>query len=252
MTTFKLIWIILQAGYFLVPSGTRQEEEKRLSSQALKRALAQALISYLLAASWRNWYILAGIFIIRLALELFRRLSSEEERLVPLITREMANLLLLSVFAWALTRWSSMGEMPWLQLLGNAFPTTLVLLVGFLLSVRVGSRFVEAAVQPLQVELEAWREYLVAEKKGKAVRGLRAGGRIIGMLERALIYVFIILDQPEALGFLIAAKSIFRIGEISEKGNRMEAEYILIGTLWSFLFGIIVASAAKGFLSQGF
>ncbi|MBN2554317.1 MAG: hypothetical protein JXA97_00135 [Anaerolineales bacterium] len=212
MTTFKLIWIVLLAGSFLVPAGTRRDEEKRLSSHAMKRALAQALITYLLAGLWLNWYVPAGTFAIRLALESIRRLSSEEERLAPLIMREMGNLLLLAALAWALTRWSSVDGILWLQLIGNGFPTALALLVGFLLSVMVGSRFVEAAVQPLQVELAAWRECLTAEKKGKTVRGLRAGGRIIGTLERALIYVFILLDQPEALGFLIAAKSIFRIG----------------------------------------
>jgi len=66
MTTFILIWFVILTGYILVPAGTRREEEKRLSSQARKRAFAQALISYLLAASWRSWHVPACVFAIRM------------------------------------------------------------------------------------------------------------------------------------------------------------------------------------------
>jgi hypothetical protein len=72
-------------------------------------------------------------------------------------------------------------------------------------------------------------------------RGFVDGGRIIGQLERAMIYLFVLVGQPAAIGFLIAAKSVFRFGELSDRANRMEAEYILIGTLYSFLFGTLVA-----------
>ena len=64
------------------------------------------------------------------------------------------------------------------------------------------------------------------------------GGRVIGYLERALIYLFIMANQPSGIGFLIAAKSILRFGELTEPTKRMQAEYIIIGTLASFLFGI--------------
>ena len=61
--------------------------------------------------------------------------------------------------------------------------------------------------------------------------GLRGGGAQIGRLERALIFLFLLMGQPNGIGFLIAAKSILRFEEAKKQHL---AEYILIGTLWSF------------------
>ncbi len=69
------------------------------------------------------------------------------------------------------------------------------------------------------------------------------------MIERVLILTFIILNQFEAIGFLIAAKSVFRFGEIKDSNQQKTAEYILIGTLLSFslaiLVGIVLVAASK-------
>ena len=72
---------------------------------------------------------------------------------------------------------------------------------------------------------------------------------MIGQLERALILLFVLVGEPAAIGFLIAAKSVLRFGEVKEPRNRMEAEYIIIGTLASFLFGLLVAYPTRYLLS---
>ena len=61
--------------------------------------------------------------------------------------------------------------------------------------------------------------------------GLKDGGMQIGRLERALIFAFIIVGEPTGIGFLVAAKSILRFEEAKKQPV---AEYVLIGTLWSF------------------
>jgi len=66
-------------------------------------------------------------------------------------------------------------------------------------------------------------------------------GKYIGMLERLFIFSFIILDYWEGIGFLLAAKSVFRFGDLSKAKDRNLTEYILIGTLLSF--GIAIATA---------
>ncbi len=55
-------------------------------------------------------------------------------------------------------------------------------------------------------------------------------GRIIGMLERLLIYAFVLTAQYTAIGFVLTAKGITRFKELQE---RSFAEYFLIGTLLS-------------------
>lgn len=63
-------------------------------------------------------------------------------------------------------------------------------------------------------------------------------GALIGYTERSLILIFVILAQYEAIGFLIAAKSILRFSEASS-GN-IKSEYVLSGTLLSLLFSLVL------------
>lgn len=76
-------------------------------------------------------------------------------------------------------------------------------------------------------------------------QGLAEAGQWIGYTERFLIMSFILLSRYEAIGLLIAAKSIFRFNEISKDKERKEAEYFLIGTLFS-----ISIALATGLLVQ--
>ena len=68
---------------------------------------------------------------------------------------------------------------------------------------------------------------------------LRDAGKYIGILERLLVFIFIITNHWEAVGFLITAKSVFRFGDLKKPKHRKLTEYILIGTLISF--GIAIA-----------
>lgn len=62
---------------------------------------------------------------------------------------------------------------------------------------------------------------------------LQNAGSYIGMLERLLILAFVLLGRWEGIGFLIAAKSIFRFADIKGNPDRKLTEYFLIGTLLS-------------------
>jgi hypothetical protein len=70
--------------------------------------------------------------------------------------------------------------------------------------------------------------------------GLDAGGKYIGMLERLFVFLFVISDFWEGIGFLLAAKSIFRFGDLKENKDVKMTEYILIGTLLSFSLAILI------------
>lgn len=68
---------------------------------------------------------------------------------------------------------------------------------------------------------------------------LKDAGKYIGILERVLVFTFVILNHWEAVGFLITAKSVFRFGDLKESKHRKLTEYILIGTLISFGIAIL-------------
>lgn len=74
---------------------------------------------------------------------------------------------------------------------------------------------------------------------------LENAGKYIGILERLFVFGFIIIGQWQAIGLLIAAKSVFRFGDLSRAKNRKLTEYILIGTLLSFGLAICIGLAFK-------
>lgn len=76
---------------------------------------------------------------------------------------------------------------------------------------------------------------------GGGTSSLRDAGKFIGILERLLIYLFVCTHHFEAVGFLLAAKSIFRFGDLKEAHDIKLTEYVLIGTLLSFGIALIVA-----------
>lgn len=69
---------------------------------------------------------------------------------------------------------------------------------------------------------------------------LNNAGKYIGMLERLFVFIFVVTGNWEGIGFLLAAKSVFRFGDLKESKDRKLTEYILIGTLLSF--GIAIAT----------
>jgi hypothetical protein len=81
-------------------------------------------------------------------------------------------------------------------------------------------------------------------------RSLQNAGKLIGMLERILIFIFIMAGKWEGVGFLLGAKSIFRFGDLKGSTDRKLTEYILIGTLISFSIAIVTAMIVHYYFHQ--
>ncbi|MFH6997242.1 DUF3307 domain-containing protein [Flavobacterium sp. FlaQc-57] len=77
---------------------------------------------------------------------------------------------------------------------------------------------------------------------------LANAGNYIGILERLFVFCFILTGHFEAIGFLLAAKSIFRFGDLKEAKDRKLTEYVLIGTLISFGTAIVTGLIVHGLL----
>jgi hypothetical protein len=77
------------------------------------------------------------------------------------------------------------------------------------------------------------------ENKSKD-NSLENAGNYIGILERLFVFCFIITGHFEAIGFLLAAKSIFRFGDLKAAKDRKLTEYVLIGTLLSFGIALLI------------
>jgi hypothetical protein len=99
----------------------------------------------------------------------------------------------------------------------------------------------------LKVVFSFWNKDL--EEISKEDSSLKEAGRYIGMLERLFVFTFVLLNKWEAIGFLLAAKSVFRFGDLTKAKDRKLTEYILIGTLLSFgiaiMLGIVFSNLIK-------
>lgn len=64
----------------------------------------------------------------------------------------------------------------------------------------------------------------------ESCESMKNAGALIGNLERILTLVFVLISQYEAVGFIIAAKSLLRFKDT----DTAKTEYVLAGTLLSF------------------
>jgi protein-S-isoprenylcysteine O-methyltransferase Ste14 len=106
---------------------------------------------------------------------------------------------------------------------------SLLLLIFLLLVI-----FVSAIV--IKIIITQWNP----ESKKQDDDSLAKAGRYIGILERLFVFTFVITNHWEAIGFLLAAKSVFRFGDLTSSKDRKLTEYILIGTLLSFGIAILL------------
>ena len=76
-------------------------------------------------------------------------------------------------------------------------------------------------------------------------QSLPNAGQWIGYIERVLILTFVLIGSMEGVGFLLAAKSVFRFGELNKAKEIRTTEYVLIGTLASFTIAILAGIAVS-------
>lgn len=111
-----------------------------------------------------------------------------------------------------------------------------------LITALVAVTYVSAII--LKVLLSKWSEQIIKTDTGDT----NNAGKYIGILERLFIFFFVVINFWEGIGFLLAAKSIFRFGDLKESKDVRLTEYILIGTLLSFGFGILCAMLYKSII----
>jgi hypothetical protein len=72
---------------------------------------------------------------------------------------------------------------------------------------------------------------------------------LIGCMERTLIYLFVLADWPDGIGYLLAAKSVLRFSDIRKQREWSYAEYVIAGTFasvaWAFLVVQLVRLALR-------
>lgn len=143
------------------------------------------------------------------------------DKLWAFLTDQVAHIVTL--FAVAIYAPTLFAGGAWAPITGG--PHAMVLTAGFITATFAGGHVVA---------------YLVAQWGDDAAppEGLPNAGRMIGLLERGIIFMLIVAGQPAGIGFLIAAKSVLRF---DTKREQSVSEYVIVGTLASFGWAMAVS-----------
>jgi hypothetical protein len=206
----------------------KKEKHKLRSYHLYVHALIHGLLSWLLLWKLEYWYIGFLIFITHLIIDagkLYFTTKKNQRWLFAL--DQLAHIIIIVLLASSVSQINFMISDRVLE-----FLWPLVLCIVFLTS--------PVAIM-LKVFFTRWK--LTDDDTG--IYGLKNAGRWIGMIERLLIFLFIITDNFSAVGLLLTAKSVFRFGDLSKAKNMKLTEYVLIGTLLSFGIAILVGLLFK-------
>ena len=201
--------------------------EKRLKKQKSKylyfHCIIHGILAWILVFRIEFWPYVLIIIASHYLIDLIKLVSERKENARTwFFVDQLLHLLVLATVSWAFAGFEpfpiiSLPDQLWLILLAAVsltFPSSIL----------------------IKMLISKWTPLMGIKEDDS----LQSAGKYIGILERLLIVTFIASHHWEGIGFLIAAKSIFRFSDLKESRDRKMTEYILIGTLLSFGLAIMI------------
>ncbi len=229
----KLLLAHLIGDFFLQPSSWVKEKEKlALSSPKLYlHALLHGILVLLLLWDWQSALLALLVLLVHLFIDAVKLLFQKKKtRRYWFFIDQAAHfcaLLLLSLW------WEEQWVLPEVLFTGQSLVLyTAVLALTLPASVTI------------KTTISKWAPY-TEEKENES---LQSAGKYIGIMERLFVFIFVVIGQLPAVGFLLAAKSVFRFGDLRESKDRKLTEYILIGTLLSFGMALLLGLLTRHYL----
>lgn len=219
----KLLLAHLLGDFLFQPKAwVLQKEAKKLKAwQLYVHTAIHGLLTLLFLWNWSHWLIALWVMGFHFLIDVIKLyFQKESNKTFWFLTDQGLHItsLLIIASSWSHFNLEIFNENIWIYLCAIIFLTTVMPIV-------------------MRVLLQKWSDNI--DLPGN--NSLNNAGKYIGILERLLVFVFIIVGHWEAVGFLITAKSVFRFSDLKESKDRKLTEYILIGTLLSFGIAIITA-----------
>lgn len=200
----------------------RSKAEKRWRSvYHYVHALIVFGLSWLVSWTIGFWWCAVTIGITHLVIDMWK--SYREEKVAWFVVDQLLHLIVLAGVAWLWCQ-HNMWEIPYGIELGHVAAAVAVILCW-----KPANIFIKLMLKHYSVNMPAEKE-----------SGFNAGA-LIGTIERWLILIFVCLQRYDALGLLIAAKSIIRF---SEK-DTAKTEYVLAGTLLSIFIAVLAGMMVR-------
>lgn len=227
----ELLLILLVLGHLIGDFAFRSEGmvKGKRPDRYLIRHIGLILGAHLLLLAplltWGLAGIVGGVAVLHGLIDLVKASGESGRRtgLQAFLIDQAAHLVTLLV-AWAfVVHWVGVPAVRWSEPALGWFVTGAMILGVFAFNATGGAALVHGVL--------AMRGSGLEEDEG-----LAGSGRLIGILERTLSLVLILVGQWAALAILIGAKSIARFDELKD---RQFSEYYLIGTLTSLLVAVL-------------
>jgi len=202
------------------------------------------VLSWLLVGEWANWVIPLVIAVTHALLDsgklLAQRHGWNNNRLF--VWDQIGHLLV--IFGLTLFHDQRGHESNfWQATFGDVYPQILLVVAGLVVSICLGGLMIGMVMSGFCKQLAA-EGLLPADGSGagsgQAREGLVEGGRRIGQLERLLTFLFVMMGRFELVVLVLIAKAIFSLGVVNRSPRKM-VDYVLLGTLMSFGWGLVVA-----------
>jgi hypothetical protein len=199
------------------------------------------ITSYALLGYWTNPFPALVVGLIHMVIDIAKIELDKEGSAVWFIADQIAHVITLVLVAVFLSSTLPVGVDQFTTWLYS--PKVLAQLSGVMLCLSPVSFLVG-------ILTKSWRDELNILMPD-ANDNLANAGRWIGISERLLIFIFVIVGQFSAIGFLIAAKSLLRYNDKNASGDippayiSKKSEYVLVGTLMSYTCAIVIAMVFK-------
>lgn len=235
----RLILAHLIADFLLQPnSWVKDKNEKGIRSfKLLLHILVVTGVSTILTIDFFVWQIPVSIFVLHYLIDLLKIYfrTPKANDLLWFIADQFLHII--SIIGVAMLIGGAANQ--WIEGLGELLSSkeVLVFALAYCFIIWPSMIIINLATQGWQTQIN--------DEMGPS---LQNAGKWIGILERILVLTFVLAAQFQAIGFLIAAKSILRISVKTENSARILSEYVLIGTFISFTIAILVGLVANLFL----
>lgn len=227
-----LILAHLLGDFLLQPnSWVADKERKKAGSIYLYlHVIIHTLLAFIFLADVHLWWIAAIVGITHFLIDWAKlEFQKAETKRIWFFVDQFLHIIvigLLSVFYYPYFRWEDFFTHENMKLITGAIFLT------------VPSSII------IKTLISIWTPVTVDHSKIQT-ESLVNAGKYIGILERLLVFVFIIVNHWEGVGFMIAAKSVFRFSDLAEAKQRKLTEYVLIGTLLSFGIAVVTGIIVK-------
>ena len=231
---FRLFLSHILTDFVLQPAkwSADKQANRHRSAYLYVHALVAGLAAYALAGHWLSVWIIGVVGVTHGFIDWLKmHYGKSGSAVTVLLDQFLHGLTIVFVWVFLTNNWNKS-----IRLVSLVFTDagSMAILVGYTICTLPIGMIVGMATQRWQQEL--------ANESG-ASDTLIDAGKWIGIAERTLIFTFVLLSQYEAIGFLIAAKSLLRFRE-GEKGTK-HSEYVLVGTLLSYGLAILVGLLTK-------